>query len=176
MNTDLFFFFNNLAGKSNFFDGLVVFIANDLQWVIILFALIYFLTFDKRIKRFFIFAILVLFAGMIAHILKSVIFNFPRPFAVLEGVIQLLDKPAFESFPSGHATIFAAISTVMYMYHKQIGWVFIVLTVMIGISRIIAGVHFPIDILAGFFLGFATVFFSYKVLRKAFFRLRDYIE
>lgn len=68
------------------------------------------------------------------------------------------------SFPSGHATIAAAMYGMLFFiwarYRKQQGrpmWPAIVsgicLIVIIGTTRIYLGVHYPTDVLAGFFSG-----------------------
>ncbi len=69
------------------------------------------------------------------------------------------------SFPSGHATIAAAMYGMLFFiwarYRKQQGKRMlpaivcgIILIVTIGMTRIYLGVHYPTDVLAGFFSGF----------------------
>jgi len=49
------------------------------------------------------------------------------------------------------------------LYHKKMGYLFIFFALLIGISRIIAGVHYPIDIMAGY--GFGG-FISYLLIKS----------
>ncbi len=83
-------------------------------------------------------------------------------------------KPLFlhggmDSFPSGHATLFSALAVAIYVVHKKVGYVFMFFALIIGLSRIVAGVHFPVDILAGFAIGTAISFtinkYFYKISR-----------
>lgn len=66
---------------------------------------------------------------------------------------------SFYSFPSGHATIavgFYGALTLILAYHLRgvARWVVVafgtVLVLMIGLSRLYLGVHYPTDVLAGF--------------------------
>jgi membrane-associated phospholipid phosphatase len=62
-----------------------------------------------------------------------------------------------------------ALAFALYFNHKKVGlpaqagyW-FIFFALLIGVARIMAGVHFPIDILGGFVLGFLIAFLLKKV-------------
>lgn len=90
-------------------------------------------------------------AWTIAAIAKD-IFLVPRPYMTL-AIEPLFRLGTLDSFPSGHATFFAAVSVAVYHYHRNLGALFVLATVLIGLARIIAGVHYPFDILAGFILG-----------------------
>lgn len=76
----------------------------------------------------------------------------PRPF-VENHVNLLLDKASEPSFPSGHAAFYFAIATVIYFYNKKLGIIFFTASVLMGLSRIFGGVHWPSDILAGALVG-----------------------
>ncbi|MCC7102223.1 MAG: phosphatase PAP2 family protein [Fimbriimonadaceae bacterium] len=62
------------------------------------------------------------------------------------------------SFPSGHATTAVAIGTIIYMsYARQWqGWVALSWGLIVAVSRIYVGVHWPSDVLAGIGLGVAA--------------------
>ena len=80
------------------------------------------------------------------------LFQIPRPFFALSDIEPLISKTTF-SFPSEHTSIFMALSVLIFLLHKKVGYIFIFFTILIGIARIAAGVHFPADILGGFVLG-----------------------
>ena len=70
---------------------------------------------------------------------------------------------AYASFPSGHATTaFAAAIVLGVMYPRQAG-VFMGVAVVVGLSRVLLGAHFPSDVLAGAILGsgFALAVYRY---------------
>jgi undecaprenyl-diphosphatase len=81
-----------------------------------------------------------------------------RPFIKLEkeGVAQHDDLiRENKSFPSGHVAFFLFFGTLI-AYHYQ-SWVvlmiFIILDIIMAITRLILGVHFPTDVIAGFGFG-----------------------
>jgi membrane-associated phospholipid phosphatase len=59
----------------------------------------------------------------------------------------------FDSFPSGHALFFFAIAAVVYRYNKKLGIVFFIGATLMGIGRVLDGLHWTTDILAGAALG-----------------------
>ena len=164
LNTQIFFFFYSFAHKSFFLDKMIVYCAQIFPYIVILLAGI-FLLFHNEIfqaeKPFRAFLqkwreiVLVFFSGIfawiIAYVLKIII-HIPRPFMQFGNVHALLSESDF-SFPSGHATFYMALAVALYLSHKKAGYLFILFAFIIGIARIMAGVHFPIDILCGFILG-----------------------
>jgi undecaprenyl-diphosphatase len=56
------------------------------------------------------------------------------------------------SFPSGHMTNNTIIALCLTLFYRRWGWLYWILTLAIGYSRIYLGAHWPSDILATFFL------------------------
>ncbi len=56
-------------------------------------------------------------------------------------------------FPSGHASVFAALAIALLFINRKAGKWAVFFALIIGTARIIAGVHTPLDILGGFVLG-----------------------
>lgn len=68
------------------------------------------------------------------------------------------------SFPSGHTTaIFTLIALLCLQRGVAMGWKFalLVLGVMVGISRMAVGVHWPIDVLGGALIAWSSVLIAY---------------
>lgn len=76
------------------------------------------------------------------------------------------------SFPSGHAMASASLAAVIVMifWHTRYRWWIVGLTglymVIVGISRIYLGVHYPSDILAGWSAAIAWVVLVAYVMRR----------
>ncbi|MBU0612092.1 phosphatase PAP2 family protein [Patescibacteria group bacterium] len=178
MNDKIFLLFYDFAHRSYFFDKLVVFIAHVFPYVVVVLALLFLffhhevLSFEKLAFRqaspFKKFAkkwreiVLVFFSGVFAWCLAYVLKFFihaQRPLLELPNIVPLVSKSDY-SFPSGHATFFMALATAIFFSHRKAGCIFAFFALLIGLARIISGVHFPIDILGGFILG---IFVAYLV-------------
>ena len=111
-----------------------------------------------------------LLAALIARfILKEIITAFwsrPRPFETLTNVNQLLFRDGGGSFPSGHAVFSFAIAAVVGRYYPKTGIAFYAAAIFISISRVVAGVHWPSDILGGAVIGVGTGFLVYVVAKR----------
>ncbi len=97
-------------------------------------------------------------AGLLARGGVEVIrlfFHRPRPFVADPSIIPLISESSY-SFPSGHAAFFFALATVVYAHNKQMGWWFYAASAVIGLARVLAGVHYISDILGGAMLGIAV--------------------
>lgn len=88
----------------------------------------------------------------------------PRPF-ILDPSVRRYDVEGY-GMPSGHAQLSVVIwGTIAHAFRRTWGWVLAaVLAVLIGLSRIYLGVHFPTDVLAGWLIG-ALLLAAYIVLR-----------
>ena len=70
------------------------------------------------------------------------------------------------SFPSGHATFAWALAVVLASKEPRAKYVFYLLAILISISRIYLGVHYPSDVVAGTLVGVGIGLFSLWVERK----------
>lgn len=171
MNIDLYFFnlINGLAGRWQWLDYLAMFFAQYLEYFLLL-GLILFLVFN--FKKYWKIAVQAVFASVfvrfvLVEIIRLMWFS-PRPFVVLN-FIPLIDKSASEaSFPSGHASFYFALSTVVYFYNKKLGILFYATSFLIGLARVFVGVHWPLDILAGAALGILISWLLNKLLKKIY--------
>ena len=86
---------------------------------------------------------------IIKHIVKRV-----RPCHNLGDDEQLIDRPRFYSFPSGHTTASFAVVGVALLRCRLITFLpILVLALLIGFSRIYLRVHYLTDVIAGMILG-----------------------
>ena len=171
MSLDLYIFnlINGLADKWAWLDYLAIFFAKYFEYFLI-FTLFLFLIF--RFKKYWKIVFVSLLSAVISRFVITEIIRFlwfrPRPF--VENSVNLLMNYSSDksSFPSGHASFYFALSTIIYFYNKKIGTFFYIGTFLIVISRVFAGIHWPSDILAGALLGT----FVGWILNKAFKRIK----
>lgn len=116
-----------------------------------------------------LYVVLSVSLGTVVSTLLKTLYERPRP-----DIVEHLVTTHTASFPSGHATMSAVVyltlaSIIMRMVDSvrlrvYVLLVAIVLTVMIGLSRIYLGVHWPSDVIAGWALGAAWASLAWLVV------------
>lgn len=110
-------------------------------------------------------------AAVLVTALK-LIFNMPRPYMILPtGSVHVLAMPESKySFPSGHSTFAMLLTTVFWPYcQRSLRAGLICFAVWVGISRICVGVHFPVDVMAGYLCGWISGFVGRKICQQYLF-------
>lgn len=78
----------------------------------------------------------------------------PRPFAVSRQIRWGIAAPLDEySFPSGHSLHAACFTIITTSYYPELGWIFVPFAILVALSRVVLGLHYPSDVLAGALLG-----------------------
>jgi len=148
-----------------------VFVSNILIYLFILFAIFY----PLYKKRDYIYAIFVGGTGAFTYIVSFIIkhiFKIPRPF-ITNHITPLVLESSY-SFPSSHVTVITALTVIVWKMNRKWGVVFAIFTVLIALSRMILGVHYPVDVLGGMiigiFIGLFTLWFYKRTNKLAFLR------
>lgn len=78
-----------------------------------------------------------------------------RPWVVMEGFQTLTRSSDPNSFPSGHTCVAFAFAAAIWVAtpDKKIRAAALIVAVLMGLSRLYVGVHFPSDVLAGVVIG-----------------------
>ena len=112
--------------------------------------------------------------ALVAQLLKHLVFAHRfRPLAVLKGTpglhIPAGVEPLFNnSFPSGHTTTAFAMATFMVLARQGKGWaIWLLLAIIVGLSRVYLTHHFPADVLGGALLGTVGGGIIYLAVNKA---------
>ena len=80
-----------------------------------------------------------------------------RPYELIEGLECIVSKAHDFSFPSGHATNSFACAWVLFRRaDKKWGVPALVLAILISLSRLYVGIHYPTDVLAGAAIGIGS--------------------
>lgn len=168
MNETLFNFFYSFAHQSPLMDMTIVFVAKWYGFIILAVLFVYLFEHKdnpkKGVRDLFVVGVTAVSAYLIAYLFKDT-FQTLRPFDANQAVKSLVAESGY-AFPSGHATFFMALATSLWFYHKRLAVFFGISAILIGIARISAGVHWPIDILGGLFLGYAVGTTLYKLINQ----------
>ena len=79
--------------------------------------------------------------------------NQPRPYEAWE-IIPLLDKDSSgNSMPSRHVFSATIISMACLHANLPVGLILLVLSALLGLARVLGGVHYPKDVLVGYACG-----------------------
>ncbi|MDD2907671.1 MAG: phosphatase PAP2 family protein [Candidatus Gracilibacteria bacterium] len=121
---------------------------------------------EKKKNLLFIFYSTVI--AIIINLIIQNLFHFDRPETVLEGAGNLILKHLPDaSFPSDHAAVsFSFLSALFLANYKKTAYILIIPFLIMNISRVILGVHWPFDVLVGSIIGIISAFISFKLLKK----------
>ncbi len=91
-------------------------------------------------------------AWTIAFVIKQ-IFPTLRPFVVDGESVLTLTIPTDGAFPSMHTALSFALSVTIFLHDRKVGWFYLIAALFVGTGRVLANVHYPVDILGGAFIG-----------------------
>ena len=125
----------------------------------------------KRYKSIFLYLILsCVVSGILHHIIKIIVGRYRPRYLFTEdlyGFSPFNFDIAMNSFPSGHSqTIFSICVALSIIYPKHL-ILFLLLAIMVGVSRIMILAHFPSDVIFGAYLGIVTAI----LLNRYYFRV-----
>ncbi len=164
---DRFIYDNLMLVKSDFTTVIMKTITNLANMYTLIFFSLIFILIVKSKKKTIIMAINALNFVVLTQLLK-LIFSRPRPLD-----ISMIEETGF-SFPSGHSV--AALSfygLLIYFvwntnYKKDIKVLITILLcvfiLLIGVSRVYLGVHYPSDVIAGFSISLAYLLTYTKLI------------
>jgi len=167
MNLDLTILYslNHLIDKSRFLDQVFLFGARYLIFFIILSVFLLWFSKIKVARKIAIFALFSAITGIIFSKIITLFYFKERPF-VAHNINLLFPYKADASFPSDHAVFAFSIAFFIFFFNKKLGWFLLTLAFIVGLSRVIAGLHYPSDILGGAGLGFLSACLSYTFYKK----------
>jgi len=108
--------------------------------------------------------VMVYFIGLLAGYLYS---N-PRPF-VSDHVPPLISHAADNGFPSDHTLLVVALASILYCYNRTLGFIVFGIALLIGVSRVFAGIHHWLDIIGSFTIAIAATTIAYQLSKKHLF-------
>jgi membrane-associated phospholipid phosphatase len=186
---------NGLVGRGLALDALGIFIAKWLIWLMAAAPAVWVIQaywrarqpkkmpLLRKVAAFFIrrdagkgasealFAAVTVYAAAAAaylfNALVGLVWFRPRPFVSLRFVNQLIDvSPLNKSFPSDHAAVAFALACSMALVRPKWAWAALAAAAMVAFGRVLVGVHYPTDVLAGAVLGCLWAAFISLIRRR----------
>ncbi len=90
--------------------------------------------------------------------------NAPRPYEKLNIIPIISKKTKGQSFPSRHVFSVFVIAMTLYYISAPIGIFLIFIGVIVGLVRVLGGVHFPRDVIAGAIIGILLSFIGWNII------------
>ncbi|WP_223592145.1 undecaprenyl-diphosphatase [Neobacillus bataviensis] len=164
---EAFQFINHLAVSERVLNPFMMFLAEKAEYLF--FAGIIFYWFFPRNRtqnrRMVAEAIVAACVALGMNVLIGHFFYRDRPF-VSHHVNWLIPHVKNASFPSDHATASFVIATAVWIWRKRDGWLWLILSSGIALSRVWTGVHYPLDVTGGMIIGASTAFAVHNLLRR----------
>ncbi len=165
MNVSIFYFFYNLTQAHGWLAQVALFFSNYAVYILPIVVVGYVvLVANRPIKKILYAGVVVAAAMLLSELLKQ-LFSIPRPFITLD--LTPIATVANYSFPSIHATYAGAMFLAVYFLISKRSWFTVgvaIVCIAIAVSRVMLGVHYPIDIIVGFALGMLCAFAAHKML------------
>lgn len=172
LDINLLVYLNSLGSET--FDKFWLIITNQLNWTplfLLMFYFIYKKIGGKQTLYLLLFiAILITFTDQTTNLFKHT-FQRLRPCnnPDINSIIRVVQVRKSYSFFSGHAANTMAVATFLFLvlkrHFKYLGFLFL-WPLIFAYSRIYLGLHYPGDILTGYFFGALFGFLIYLVYRK----------
>ena len=166
MNENMFRLVNDLGKENTFLNPVFIFIA---EYMVIFLALAVLIFWFTRIYKNRIMVICGSITFVIAELLGKIagkIHSNHQPFEELNNVNQLIEKAVDNSFPSDHTILFFSFCVTFCLFKGARGAFWIVLALLVGVSRIWVGVHYPADILAGAMISSGPALIVFRIIPK----------
>ena len=133
-----------------------------LMWILLTLVLLAI----PRTRRVGLMCMISMLIGMV--ITNLVIKNWmarPRPYTLIKDLLLMIERQKDFSFPSGHATNSFACAWVLFRRApKRFGIPALILALLIALSRVYVGVHYPTDVLAGIVIGILSAAAAMRIV------------
>jgi undecaprenyl-diphosphatase len=150
---------------------LITFLGNGWVTALILIPLLWIWNKEKFKKHLAILVFAAALGGVIVHVMKIAIGR-DRPVQYfsrtsdVERVKPYVEPWTTRSFPSGHTQTAFTLAFLLCFIHPSLTLLWWILAVLVGLSRIYLGVHFPLDVLAGACIGVLCGWFAYALFLR----------
>lgn len=171
MNLNVFVFksINGVAKGSGILDNIMIILSKYgpiiFMTVIAAFFLYGVFSKDKRLRMMAVDTFAITVITMLSGFIIGIFYYEPRPF-VTNKVNLLLPHAADTSFPSDHSLGTMSIALGVNYYNKTLGTILIILSILVGVSRVYVGAHYPLDVLGSYLVVLVVNYLYGRLLRN----------
>ena len=167
--------------RSDFLNPIVRFITHSgddgYLWIALLMIL---LCIPKTRKAALIGAATLILTFIVTNLCLKPLIGRTRPYEVIDGLTRIIEKQSDRSFPSGHTANSMAVGVSLWLvskkyeligdkklyFPKAAGWIVLIWSVLVGLSRLYVGVHYPTDVLGGAIIAIVNALIVFEVYKK----------
>lgn len=167
--------------RNDFLDLIVKFITHSgdhgYLWIALLIILF---CIPKTRKAALIGAATLILTFIVTNLCLKPLIGRTRPYEVIEGLTRIIGKQSDRSFPSGHTANSMAVGVSLWLvsrkyellgdkklyFPKSAGWAVLIWSVLVGLSRLYVGVHYPTDVLGGAMVAIINTFLVFGLYKK----------
>lgn len=117
---------------------------------------------DKQKSIILLSAIFLPLAYIVAQAIAVFYFD-PRPY-VVGHFTPLISHIPDNGFPSDHVLLTGAVASILFVYNKKVGTLAWIITTVVGISRVYAGIHHLTDIVGSAVIAIASMWVARKYI------------
>lgn len=179
LNMGIFHMINDLANKNATLDHVMIFCSKYLPYI---FALTIVVTFivgmikgEIKYRKMAVSTVVFTIINLILSFIIGKLVYSPRPFVGHRANV-LYYHAADTSFPSDHATATMSIALGFGMFSKAMGWIYTILSVLVGFSRIYVGHHYPTDVIGAYILVIITSLIYNRFLKNIVSNIYECVE
>ncbi len=169
MNMEFFRLINDLANKNVVFDKIMIFISKDVHYIFMaITALVFILGVIKKneeYRKISVSTCIIAAINLILSFVIGIVYYEDRPF-VNNKVNLLIAHTKNASFPSNHAAGTMSVALGLGKYNRILGIIMVVISIIVGFSRVYVGNHYPLDVIGAYIMVFAINYLYNFLLRN----------
>jgi undecaprenyl-diphosphatase len=143
----------------------MAFLAQDFYLlVLVAAAALLIIGYRARLRELALAAVVIAPTAFVLAKIGALMISSPRPF-IQSGVAPLIAGSQDNGFPSDHTLLLGAVAAVVTVANRRLGLLFWALAAVVGMARVYARVHHPVDVL-GSLLFAALALAIYAALRR----------
>ncbi len=168
--------YNGLGGKPfTYILKVFSFLGRETVWIFLIFFYL-FIWYDPKLLSYFSATFLI---GFILSLAIKKIVKRPRPFERNNKITSLEHKPTSKSFPSWHSYNIISHGLLIggfFLNSLLATIIFLILSIVISLSRIQLGVHYPSDVIFGSILGVIGFLSAISLIGPLFFEILKFFN